>query len=82
MNQLFQQLNQQSFGAPQQNNPVVNLFKKVKMMSNPIGYINNLPEMKNIMGLVNQNGGDAKQLFYKLAQQKGVDPNSVLDMFK
>lgn len=83
MNQLFQQLNQQSLNVKSQpNNPIVNLYNKIKFMSNPIGYLNNLPEMKNVMGLVNQNGGDAKQVFYQLAQQKGVDPNSILDMFK
>lgn len=52
------------------------------MMSNPIEYINNLPEMKNILGLINQNGGNAKQFFYKLAEQKGVNPDTILSMFK
>ena len=52
------------------------------MMSNPIEYINNLPEMRNILGLINQNGGNAKQFFYKLAEQKGVNPATILSMFK
>lgn len=52
------------------------------MMADPIGYINSMPEMKNIIGLVNQNGGDAKQVFYKLAEQKGVNPNDILDCLK
>lgn len=52
------------------------------MMSDPIGYINSMPEMKNIINLVNQSGGSAKDVFYRLAQQKGVDPNNILDMFK
>ena len=51
-------------------------------MSNPIGYINSMPEMKNILNMVQQNGGNAQQLFYQLAEQKGVDPNQILDMFK
>ena len=34
------------------------------------------------MAMVNQNGGDAKTLFYKMAQQKGVDPNTVLSQVK
>ena len=83
MNSLFQQLNQQLLGgrsAPQNN--IVNLFQKVKMMADPIGYINNIPEMKNVIGLVNQGGGNAKDVFYKLAEQKGVDPNTILNMFK
>lgn len=52
------------------------------MMTDPIGYLNSIPEMKNIMGLVNQNGGNAKNLFYQLAQQKGINPNDILDIFK
>ena len=51
-------------------------------MANPIEYIQNLPEMKTVMNLVQQGGGNAQQLFYQLAQQKGVDPNSILDMLK
>lgn len=52
------------------------------MMADPIGYLNSMPEMRNILNLVQQSGGNAQQLFYQLAKQKGVDPNSILDMFK
>ena len=52
------------------------------MMSNPISYIQNIPEMKSVLNLVQQGGGNAQQLFYQLAEQKGVDPNSILDMLK
>lgn len=31
------------------------------------------------MDMVNQNGGDAKTLFYRMAQQKGVDPNTIIN---
>ncbi len=41
-----------------------------------------MPEMKNVINMVNQNGGNAQQVFYQLAQQKGVNPNDILDMFK
>ena len=84
MSNLFNQLNQQSFAAqsPQSNNPIVNTFKKLKLMSNPMGYINSMPEMKNILNMVQQNGGNAQQLFYQLAERKGVDPKQILDMFK
>jgi hypothetical protein len=58
------------------------MYQKAKMMANPIEYIQNLPEMKTVMNLVQQGGGNAQQLFYQLAQQKGVDPNSILDMLK
>lgn len=51
-------------------------------MTNPMEYINSSPEMQKILNMVQQNGGNAQQLFYRLAEQKGVDPNSILDMFK
>ena len=87
MNQLFQQLNQQLSGAQSQpQNKVLAALKQkyqqCKMMADPLGYINNLPEMKNLVGLINQNGGNAKEYFYKLAEEKGVNPNDVLDIFK
>ena len=83
MTKLFNQLNQQSFAVQSpQNNKITNLFHRVKMMADPIGYLNSMPEMRNILNLVQQSGGNAQQLFYQLAKQKGVDPNSILDMFK
>ena len=37
------------------------------------------PRIKNVLDMVVQNGGDAKSLFYQVASQKGVDPQSVLN---
>lgn len=34
--------------------------------------------IKQAMDFVRANGGDARTAFYRLAQQKGVDPVSVL----
>lgn len=83
MNQLFQQLNPQSQGAlSSRMNMLKQKFQQVKMLTNPIGYINSSPELKGVIDMVNQNGGNAQQLFYKLAEQKGVDPNEILNMFK
>ena len=78
MTQLFQQLNPQSSNV---QSPLLNSLKQkyqqLKMMTNPIGYINNMPEMKNVMEMVNNNGGNAKDVFYKLAEQKGVNPDDI-----
>ena len=84
MNQLFQQLNtRQPIGASNNNmNFLKQKYQECKMMTNPMGYINSIPGMKNILGLVQDSGGNAQQLFYKLAEQKGVDPDTILDMFK
>lgn len=40
------------------------------------------PQMAQVMQIVNGSGGDAKAAFYKLAAQKGVDPNAILSMLQ
>ena len=88
MNQLFQQLNQLS--KEQQTKPKMNFlqrkFQECKMAINPTAYIQNMiqsnPKIKEVFNMVQQNGGDMKNIFYKLAEEKGVDPDSILNMFK
>ena len=84
MNQLFQQLNQSS--SAQQSNQMIDIIKQryqqCQMMTNPIAYLQTIPGMKNVLNAVQQSGGDPKQLFYKLAEEKGVDPNIILNKFK
>lgn len=36
------------------------------------------PQMKNAMDYVNQNGGDPKEVFYKLANENGLNPEEIL----
>ena len=52
------------------------------MAKDPMGAINqiamNNPQMQQVMSVINQNGGNAKQAFYTMAQQRGVDPNVIL----
>ena len=38
------------------------------------------PQMKQVMDYVQQSGGDPQTAFYKLAKEKGVDPNQILKM--
>lgn len=40
------------------------------------------PQIKQIMDYIQQSGGDAKAAFYKLANEKGIDPNQILNMLK
>ena len=40
------------------------------------------PQMKQAVDYVNANGGNAKAAFYKLAEQKGVNPDEILQMLK
>ena len=38
--------------------------------------------IKQVMDLVNQNGGDPKALFYQLAQQRGINPDEFLNQVR
>ena len=42
----------------------------------------NNPRMKQVMDYVNQNGGDAQAAFYKMAKEKGVDPEEILSQLR
>ena len=54
----------------------MNMFRNA---GNPQALLQNMiqsnPQVREIMQLIQQNGGDAKGTFYKLAQEKGVDPD-------
>lgn len=39
------------------------------------------PQMQQVMNLVNQTG-DPKTAFYKMAEEKGVDPEQILSMLR
>lgn len=78
MNPIMQMLNQQ---GPRQNG-IFDLINQIRKADNPQSMFNSLmstnPQIQSVMSYVNQNGGDAKQAFYALAQQRGVDPQSIL----
>ena len=42
----------------------------------------NNPQMKQVMDYIQSCGGDAKQAFFNLAKQKGVDPNAIIGQAK
>ena len=44
--------------------------------------LRNNPQMKQVQGLIDQYGGDPKSAFYKMAEEKGVDPEQILSMLK
>ena len=40
------------------------------------------PRLKQVIEYVQQSGGNAEAAFYKMAQEKGVDPNQIINMLK
>lgn len=83
MNSLYQQLMQNS--QPQTNN-LQQMMNTIKNSRNPKAMLEQMmqsnPQIQQAMNYINQNGGNAKDAFYALARQKGVDPESVLKMFR
>lgn len=92
MNSLYNQLNTAPFQQPTNTYPNPNL-ERVRSMLNQIRFAQNPklafeqmvqsnPQVQSVMNIVRQNGGDPKTAFYNLAQQKGVDPESILSMLR
>ena len=80
MNSLFQQL--QGSQVPEQAVQLANLYKSAQ---NPQALVNKMmesnPVVKNLVGMMN-NGTNMKDLFYSAAKQKGVDPNTIINLLK
>lgn len=80
--------NRQASPAPNaQNNQngITSAFRMLQMASNPMAYLKSLysdSQIGQVMNVVQQNGGDARQAFYNLAKQKGVDPNDILNQLR
>ena len=62
------------------------MISMVKSAGNPQAMLNQLmqtnPQMKQVMEIVQQYGGNAEKAFYALAEQKGINPQEILDMLK
>lgn len=82
-NPMLQALNRQ---LPQNLNNIKNMMNMVKSAGNPQAMmqsmIQNNPQMKQVMDIVNNSGGDPKAAFYKMAEEKGVDPEEILSMLR
>lgn len=72
--QILQQLNRNSAGQIQQMAQI--------LKGNPFGMLQNMPQYQQAMQLIQQSGGNAQAAFYKLAQQRGVDPNTILNALR
>ena len=62
------------------------MMNTLRSAGNPQMMLNQMmsqnPQIKEVMDYVSQNGGDAKSAFYKLAEEKGVNPDEILGMLK
>lgn len=84
---LLDQTSRQSQSQiPQRENNLKQTLDILRNSDNPQAMfqllLNTNPQLKQVMAYVQQNGGDPKTAFYKLAKTKGVDPDEVLKMLK
>lgn len=85
MNSLYKQLNQQILN---QNNPLSHnnnlrqFIMNIKNNPNPqqllLNYIQSNPQAQNIYNILQNSNKSPKELFYQLASQKGIDPDTIL----
>ena len=79
--QILQQL-----GGVAINPQIKQMMQMVRSAGNPQAMLNQLvqtnPKMKQVMDYVNASGGDPKAAFYRLANEKGINPQSILDQLK
>lgn len=83
MNPIIQQMNRTALNQ----NPVVNMFRMVRSSRNPAQMLQNMamqnPQIQQALNIVNtQYGGNMQNAFYDMAKKRGVDPQSVLGMFR
>jgi len=80
INPIMDQLNQSGSGG------IMSMIGSIRNSRNPQQMIANLaaqnPQMRAVMQEIQNHGGDARAAFYEMAQQKGVDPNMILNQLK
>ena len=68
------------------NPQIKQLMQTVQMSQNPQMALQNLmqsnPNMKKAIDYVNENGGNPKDAFYKLAKERGINPEQILNSLK
>jgi len=83
MNSLYQQMNTKNLLS---NGNVQQMANMMKTMRNPQATLNQLsqsnPQVKELMTMLQSSGKSPKEMFYQMAQEKGVDPEEILKMLR
>ena len=66
--------------------PIKQMMNMVQMSRNPQAMLQQMmmqnPQMKQVMQIVQQYGGDPMKALYEVAKEKGMDPEEILSMLK
>lgn len=67
-------------------NPMVQALNMLKNSNNPSQLVSTLiqnnPQYKSVVDVINSHNGDAKSAFYDLAKEKGVNPDDLVNEIK
>lgn len=62
------------------------MFQTIKSAQNPQAMLNqmmqNNPQYNQVMSYIQQSGGDPRQAFYKMAEEKGINPEEILSQLR
>lgn len=62
------------------------MLQAVRAARNPQAMLNqmmmNNPQYQQVMNYIQQNGGDPQAAFYKMAQERGVNPDDILSQLR
>ena len=80
------QINSSGFQAPSNFSQIKGFMELLKSGGNVQQLVQNAimnnSQYGEVMKYVNQHGGDPKAAFYAMAKEKGIDPNTIIDMLK
>lgn len=81
---ILQALNRNAINP--QLTQIKQMMQTVRSAGNPNAMMQSLlsrnPQYAQAMKLIQESNGDAQAAFYKLAEQKGVDPNEILSALR
>ena len=87
MTKLYQQLNQSQLSRNNNSNGgLQQMINMVSRSNNPMQLMQTMaqsnPQLKSILNLIQTSQKSPKDLFFEMAQQRGVDPQQILQMLQ
>ena len=86
MNTMLREASKRSIPMPNNIDQIKNMMNTVRYAGNPQAMLNSMvmnnPKLKEVMDYIGQNGGDPRAAYYKMAGEKNVDPEQILNMLR
>ena len=86
MTKLYQQLNQSQLSRNNSNGGLQQMINMVSHSNNPMQLMQTMaqsnPQLQSILNLIQTSQKSPKDLFFEMAQQRGVVPQQILQMLQ